>query len=109
MLNQVVLVGRLVDEIEKLSEKESILRLVVPRNDKNGEVDFINCRISGSLAKTAKEYCHKGCVVGIKARLISDLNGNVNVMVDKLTFLANESNEDKEEEKTEEGLTIVCE
>lgn len=73
MLNQVVLVGRLVKnpelvETEK-NKKLSRVTIAIPRSFKNMdgeyETDFINCIMWDSVAKSTVEYCKKGDIVGI--------------------------------------------
>ena len=76
MLNQVVLVGRLKDEIEWLDEQNAILTLAVsrPTKDENGEygTDMVKVKIVGQMANNTAEYCHKGDIIGIKGRIQSD-------------------------------------
>lgn len=77
MLNQVVLVGRLVKdpEVEKLESGKEIanITLAVPRSFKNEEgvydTDFIDCVLWNSVATNTAEYCKKGDLVGIKGYL----------------------------------------
>ncbi len=96
MLNQIVIVGRLVDrpilEENENGRKVSTITLAVPRNFKNvdGEydTDFINCNLIGSIAESTCEYCEKGDVVGVKGRL-ARLSGNeLQVVAEKVTFLS---------------------
>lgn len=104
MLNQVVLVGRIVRKPElKESEKGkkmSFITLAVPRSFKNmnGEydTDFIDCILWDNVAISTVEYCKKGDVVGVKGRLQSRIiekdTGNVgrlDVVAEKVTFLTN--------------------
>jgi single-strand DNA-binding protein len=79
MLNQTVLVGRLVRDPE-LKETENgnkltHITLAVPRSYKNvdGEydTDFISCVLWKGIAENAVEYCHKGDLIGVKGRLQS--------------------------------------
>ena len=73
MLNQIVLVGRLVKKPElKLTEngkKTSIITLAVPRNYKNinGEydTDFLDCTLWTTVAENTSEYCQTGDMLGI--------------------------------------------
>ena len=77
MLNQVVLVGRLVDNpVVSTSEngkKYTAINLAVSRGFKNVdgvyETDFIRCVLWDGIAINTTEYCHSGDVVGIKGRL----------------------------------------
>ncbi len=111
MLNQVVLVGRLVRKPE-LRESEngkrmSYITLAVPRSFKNmnGEydTDFIDCLLWDNVAASTVEYCGKGDIVGVKGRLQSRIvekeTGNVNrleVVAEKVTFLSSKSKEEPE-------------
>lgn len=104
MLNQVVLVGRIVREPElKKTEKNkqfTQLTIAIPRSFKNinGEydTDFVDCILWEAVAKSTSEYCHKGDVVGIKGRLQSEVKENkdgikkyyLNVIAEKVTFLS---------------------
>lgn len=77
MLNQTVIVGRLVKNPElnvtENGNKITNITLAVPRNYKNtdGEydTDFINCILWKGVAENAVEYCHKGDLLGVKGRL----------------------------------------
>lgn len=78
MLNQVVLVGRLTKdpELRKLEDSKSVttISIAVQRPFKSGETndyetDFFNCTLWSGIAEATVDYCKKGSVVGIKARL----------------------------------------
>lgn len=103
MLNQTVLVGRLVEE-SKLREIENgkkiaFIVLAVPRSYKNVdgeyETDFINCIIWDSIATNVTEYCKKGDLVGVKGRLQTrkyegedkNIRYLTEVIAEKVTFL----------------------
>ena len=94
MLNQTVLVGRLVKELEfkKLESGKKVcnITLAVPRSFKNEEgeyeTDFIDCTLWGNIAENTVEYCHKGDLIGIKGRL-QTREGTLYVMAEKITFL----------------------
>lgn len=96
MLNQIVLVGRIVSDPEiKETENEnkvSNITLAVNRSFKNDngeyETDFIPCVLWNSIAKTTCEYCKKGDLVGVKGRVQMTRN-KMEVIVEKLTFLSN--------------------
>lgn len=95
MLNQLVLVGRLVDEPRKV-ENKCIINLAIPRSFKNlegeYETDIIECYILGGIADTTKEYCKKGDLVGVKGRI--QMSDKLEVIEDKITFLkSNERND----------------
>ena len=111
MLNQVVLVGRLVKDPE-LTETESNKKMTrvtvaVPRNFKNMdgeyETDFINCVLFDIVAKNTVEYCKKGDIVGIKGRIQSrvveeesEKKYYVDVVAERVTFLSNKKQEEIE-------------
>jgi len=114
MLNQVVLVGRLTDDV-KITEtdngkKVANLILAVQRTFKNVdgiyETDFIKCTLWNAVAQSTGEYCHKGDIVGIKGRIqvspYEDDSGNkqysTEVIAEKVTFLSS-----KQEEKNKKG------
>lgn len=96
MLNQVVLVGRLVKDVEKEEGKNgAILELAIPRSFKNSEgvydTDFISIRIFDNIAGNVKEYCRKGDIVGVKGRLQSRKENEEYIMEligEKVTFLS---------------------
>lgn len=94
MLNQVTLVGRLVDQPQK-EEKGASITIAVPRSYKNEngeyETDFITARIFAGVVENVCEYCKKGDLLGIKGRLQSNENG-FELIADKISFLT--SNKD---------------
>lgn len=77
MLNQVVIVGRLVEnpivEENESGKKVSEITLAVSRSYKNGngeyDTDFIKCILWSGIAESTTEYCKKGDIVGVKGRL----------------------------------------
>ena len=77
MLNQTVLVGRLVrdPEIKKLEDGKEVsnITLAVQRSYKNAEgvyeCDFIDCTLWSNVAETTTEYCHKGDLLGVRGRI----------------------------------------
>lgn len=104
MLNQVVLVGRLVKDPELIegenNKKISRVTLAIPRSFKNMngeyESDFINCILWDSVAKSTVEYCKKGDIVGVKGRIQSRMVETeeekkyyVDVIAERVTFLSN--------------------
>ena len=99
MLNQVVMVGRLLEkpEIKELEngKKVGTITLIVPRCYKNEdgeyEKDFIDCMLWSGIAENTAEYCNKGDVVGVKGRIettIIDKVKHSNVIAEKVTFLS---------------------
>ena len=78
MLNQVILVGRLVydPELKTLDDgrKVTTITIAVQRGFKNAEsgeydTDFLKCTLWSGIAQNTVEYCRKGSTVGVKARL----------------------------------------
>ncbi len=107
MLNQIVLVGRLVQdpEIKELEKgiKTSYITLAVPRNYKNSdgiyETDFINCVVWKNIADNVKEYCKKNDIIGVKGRIQTKQEEDktiVEIVAERVTFLS--SRKEKEEE-----------
>ena len=108
MLNQIVIVGRLVKDPElrqtEGGKKVTNITLAVPRSYKNmnGEydTDFISCVLFKGIAENASEYCHKGDLLGVKGRIqtrkVEDLESSkqvVEVIAEKLTFLSSKKAE----------------
>lgn len=114
MLNQSIIVGRLakepeIKELENGSKVSNII-LAVDRSYKNAngeyETDFIKCTCWNGVAEKLAEYCKKGDILGIKGRIqtkeIETSNGKHTVQelyCEKVTFLANDKNKEKTEEK----------
>ena len=78
MLNQVILVGRLVydPELRTLEDGRNVttITLAIQRSFKNSEsgeydTDFLKCTLWSGIAENTVEYCKKGSTVGVKARL----------------------------------------
>ncbi len=116
MLNQIVLVGRLVKTPElRLTEngkKTSTITLAVPRNYKNmdGEydTDFLDCTLWTNVAENTSEYCQAGDMLGIKGRIQSRIitqddgtkKKKTEIIAEKVTFLAQASqNKDNKQEQ----------
>ena len=115
MLNQVVLVGRLVKNLTivktESGKKIANFTLAVPRSFKNVDgtydTDFIDCVAWEMTAKNTAKYCHKGDVLGIKGRLqtsVYEQDGKkkyrLEVIAEKITFLTKK--DEVEIEVTEE-------
>ena len=107
MLNQIVIVGRLVKDPElrqtEGGKKVTNITLAVPRSYKNEngeyETDFIDCTLWDAVAKNTSEYCKKGDLIGIRGRLETnvyetDKGAKVNksyVVVERLSFLSSKT------------------
>ncbi len=104
MLNQVVLVGRIVKNPElrvtESGKKVTTVTLAVPRSYKNSsgeyDTDFLDCTLWTNIAENTVEYCQTGDMVGVKGRIQSrifeDEDGNKNkkteIVAEKVTFLS---------------------
>jgi len=102
VLNQAVLVGRIVKDPElKDTEKGKVtnITLAVPRSFKNinGEydTDFIDCRLWDGIAQNANEFCKKGDLLGVKGRIETrnvekdeKITHITELIAEKITFLS---------------------
>jgi len=110
MLNQVILVGRLVED-PKLVELESgkttsVITLAVSRGFKNQsgeyETDFIHCVLWQGVAESTQQYCSKGSIIGVKGRIavrnIEIGDGKKfkhnDIVAEKVTFISPKKKED---------------
>lgn len=107
MLNQIVLVGRLVQdpEIKELENgvKASYITLAVPRSHKNSggiyETDFIPVKLWNGVAENTAEYCRKGDLLGIKGRIQTKQEENKNIIeivAERVTFLSSRKRTEEE-------------
>ena len=103
MLNNTVLVGRLVNDPE-LFETESgkkVTRITLavsrPYKNVNGEydTDFIDCTLWTGVAENTSEYCKKGDLLGIKGRIQTskyekdeETKFRTDIIAEKVTFLS---------------------
>ncbi len=117
MLNQVVLVGRLVRDVEMKetdnNHKYSFITLAIPRSFKNRdglyETDFVECILWNNIATNTAQYCKKGDILGIKGRIESrtteqenkSLKTVLQVVAEKVTFLSSKKEKDGEDEPKE--------
>lgn len=107
MLNQIVLVGRLVKNPElrvtDTGRKMATITLAVPRNYKNSngeyDTDFLDCTLWTGVAENTTEYCQTGDMLGVKGRIQTRLIENddgsrtkrTEIVAEKVTFLASSS------------------
>lgn len=101
MLNQVVLVGRLTEEIKpiKLKDKDAAtMTLSVSRTYKNDkgeyDIDYIECTLFGGVVDATKEYCHTGDILGVKGSL-EYIDNKLTVIASKVTFLSSKHEKDE--------------
>lgn len=103
MLNQLVVIGRLVrdPELRKTENGKNVtnITLAVPRSYKNtnGEydTDFIDCVLWNTVAESTTEYCKKGDLLGVKGRVQTrvyekddEKKYQTEVVAEKVTFLS---------------------
>ena len=101
MLNQIVLVGRLVQEpliIETEAGKKAKISIKVPRSYKNADgnydIDTIECVLWGSLEDNIKEVMKPDSVIGIRGRLqnFEELGIMKNIVIaDRVSLLSSKS------------------
>ncbi len=108
MLNQIILVGRLVRDPElREYDKGKVSKVVVavPRAYKNVngeyETDFLECTLWQGVAENTVMYCKKGDLIGVRGRLQSnnyEKDGHMvyktEVLAEKITFLSNKKQEE---------------
>lgn len=108
MLNQIILVGRLVREpnlqTSENNKKYMNITLAIPRSFKNSdgvyETDYVDCILWDIVASSTNDYCNKGDIVGIKGRIqsrvVEDKDGNkkyyTDIIGEKVSFLSKASN-----------------
>lgn len=118
MLNQVVLVGRLVRKPElKEAENKSkytYITLAVPRTFKNinGEYDcdFVDCMLWNATATNTVEYCEKGDIVGIRGRIQTrvveeekdEKDKVVEIICERVSFLTSKHQDEMENKQVDE-------
>lgn len=100
MLNQSIIVGRIVNDIKKINKEDKKIKitLAVPRSYKNSEgeydIDFIPCILWNSIAQNTLEYCKKGDIIGIKGRIQKlEKDKEMTLIAEKVTFLSTKENE----------------
>ena len=122
MLNQVILVGRLVRNPElQLTEsgrKRSSITLAVSRGYKNQngeyETDFLDCTLWTGIAENTAEYCKSGDVIGVKGRvqtwILENEDGTkqkrMEIVAEKVTFLTSSKNKEINEDSSEETINL---
>ena len=112
MMNQTVLVGRIVQDpkITELEDGKKVcnITVAVPRSYKNenGEydTDFIKCTMWSNIAENTSEYCKQGDLIGIKGRIQTRVIEKDNskqtiqeVIAEKVTFLAKSKEKNNDE------------
>lgn len=107
MINQIVLVGRLVSDPQinetENGTKECNITLALPRSYKNSdgiyETDFIPVKLYEGIAENTAEYCKKGDLIGIKGRTQAKQEEDKNIIeivAESVTFLSNRKGTEEE-------------
>jgi single-strand DNA-binding protein len=117
VLNQVIIVGRLVSdpELRKTENGTEVtnITLACPRSYKNADgeydTDFIDCTLWRGVATNTTEYCRKGDIIGVKGRVetkINEVDGekkkSVSIVADKVTFLSSAKVKDETEKDSDD-------
>lgn len=98
MLNNFILVGKLLDEKIEVKEvdgkKVAYITVAVPRSFKNEEgeyeKDLVPVELWFGVAENVSNYCHKNDTLGVKGR-IQVVDSQVKLIADKVTFLSSSS------------------
>lgn len=101
MLNQIVLVGRIISIVMQDDDKgnRGVVTISVPASvkDENGEypVDKIDIELYDNIAKNVVDYCKKGDVIGVKGRIQKRDDEPMKVVAEKVTFLTSRKGEEE--------------
>lgn len=122
MLNQVVIVGRIVQdpavETTESGKERSYITLAVPRSYKNAdgeyETDFVDCVLWGGVASSTAKYCKKGDLVGVKGKVETSIyeaedgknKKSTQIVAEKITFLSTAKEKDSDNEKSDDDLDM---
>ena len=92
MNNQVILIGRIVNELTIDSDtKNCEITIAISRAFKNEdgiyETDYIPVTLLGTIAKNVVEYCKKDDLIAIRGR-IARINEPMRIIADKVSFLS---------------------
>lgn len=80
MLNQVVLVGRIVDV------KNNVLKMNIPERD--AEDIRVNVELTEGMMNNVKEYVAAGDLVGVKGKIANNTRKGMKIKASKITFLS---------------------
>jgi len=96
MLNQIILVGRLVE-----NPQNTTIKIAVPRSFKNSEgvydTDFFDCEISKTMVDNVTNYCYKGDIIGVRGRLSRLSNEKLKIVAERVTFLSSRKSEQQDD------------
>ncbi len=100
MSNNVVLIGRINNDIEKIEiDDTAIYKLMIniSRNFKNRngeyETDIIPIELMNNIGSKVFEYCNKNDLIAVRGRIECKEKGNpIKVIAERITFLSNNRN-----------------
>lgn len=102
MLNNIILVGRVVEQPTPLTKTITIAtqRSYKNPNTDTYDTDFFNITLSDNILETAIDYLKKGDMVGVKGHLETTTNyliyeKEIKIICDRLTFLSQAHNEEE--------------
>ena len=120
MLNQVILIGRLVKkpELKESDKKVNYIKATLAvqsdfkNKDGNYDTEFFEFTTFGKTAENTAKYCEKGSLLNIggtlKTTVYTDKNGathyHISVMANKVSFLSTGT---KKEEKESEDVFVL--
>lgn len=109
MNNTVILVGRLVRDIELryTSNGKPVCDFSLAVSRDKEKTDFINIQVWNKLAETLNKYTEKGDMIGVRGSIRHDVyekDGNKRskdyILVQNIMFLSTKKSEDKKETNT---------
>lgn len=92
MLNQVILVGRLMEDPITVTFPEGNTKTVVtleinrPHAQDLTAVDHVPVTLWNDVSKTTLEYCKAGSIIGVKASIKTD-DDHIEIVGSKVTFI----------------------
>ncbi len=100
MSNNVVLIGRINNDIEKVEmDDKTIYKLMIniSRNFKNQngkyETDIIPIELMSNIGSKVFEYCNKNDLIAVKGRIErKGKNDQIKIVAEKITFLSTNRN-----------------
>ena len=100
MNNNVVLIGRIDNDVEKVEmDDKTLYKLIlnISRNFKNqnGEydTDFIPIELMSSIGSSVFEYCSKNDLIAVRGRIECKEKGNpIKIIAERISFLSNNRN-----------------
>lgn len=104
MLNQIVIVGRLVSDPKKETlengKEITLITLAVPRCYKNAngvyDTDFIPVVLWSGIAENTCNYCLKGDIIGVRGRIQVNKENIIEIVAEKVSFLPSRKGNEEE-------------